>query len=85
MSSRRKVPAKLKRDIGERIRAARMTAGFNTATDFASALDIEPLTYRRYERGEVIPDAELLVNISNLTDYTLDWMIAGKGPARRLV
>ena len=82
MSWRRKVSDRVKRDIGLRIREARMAAGFATSREFAEALQIEPLTYRRYERGEVVPDVELLIAIAALTNFSLDWLIAGQGSVR---
>lgn len=83
MSSRRKMSTKMIREIGQRIKAARMTAGYGTSKEFAEDIGLDVLTYRRYERGEVVPDVELLAQMADKTGYSLDWIIAGKGNVRR--
>lgn len=69
--------------FGTRLRATRITAGFDTADAFAQALNVETPTYRSYERGERAPEYDLLAEIAKLTDCSLDWLIASYGPPRR--
>lgn len=69
--------------LGTRLKAARITAGFESAEAFAQVIREEGATYRKQERGESPPSLETLVEIARVTDYSLDWLIAGWGPPQR--
>lgn len=69
--------------VAVRIKAARMSAGFPSARQFAKRLDIQDQAYRKYERGESAPSLEILARIATATNYTLDWIIAGYGSPLR--
>ena len=64
-----------------RLVKARTEAGFETASEFASALGIEPPRYRKYERVDkegVLPSYEILIQISLVTKRSLNWLLTGK-------
>ena len=71
---------RLMRDFGKRLRAARITAGWEEAADFAADLGVEAPRYRRYERGHALPPIDLLADISRLTGATLDHLLMGRKP-----
>lgn len=76
--------ARLMRDFGRRLRAARITAGYDEAADFAAVLGLESPRYRRYERGESMPPLDVLEDIADRTRRSLDWLLLGRGaPGRR--
>ena len=54
------------RDFGERLRRARIDAGYEHASDFASALGVEAATYRYWERGQSAPHLLTLTRICHL-------------------
>lgn len=68
---------KLNRQIGERIRASRISAGFETASDLARHIGAEPPTVRKWERGESEPRYCDLIEISRATKRSLDFIVAG--------
>lgn len=61
-----------------KLRAARILAGYVTAAEFASALEIEAETYRRYERGETDPSLANLVKIAELTKQPYSLLLASQ-------
>src|SRR3990167_6979347 len=54
------------RVFGNRLKEARLAAGYKSAQQFAYALGIEPATYRFYERGQSQPNFEVLTRICEL-------------------
>ena len=52
--------------FAERLRTARIEAGYAHAKDFAEALGVEPPTYRYWERGQAAPDLTTLTRICRL-------------------
>ena len=60
--------------FGDRLRAARKRK-YRFASHFAADLGLESPAYRRYERGEVEPDIELLVRMCDLLEVTADALI----------
>lgn len=67
----------LKKRFGERLRAARMVAGYETGRDFARDLGIEDFTYRKYERGQSVPPLDVLEDICRLTGREVGWLLFG--------
>ena len=49
--------------FGQRLRKAREQAGWKSAQKFAESIGLEPHTYRKYERGEVSPNLEVLTRV----------------------
>lgn len=63
--------------FGRRLTAARLASGFETAADMARELGLGATTYRKYERGENIPEPDVLAAIVKVTGQSLDWLILG--------
>lgn len=74
---------RLLREFGIRMRAARISAGYESAEQFAKDVGTEPHTYRKYERGEAFPPLDSLIEISRFTDKSLDFLILGKADRPR--
>jgi transcriptional regulator with XRE-family HTH domain len=56
--------------FAERLRKARLAAGYKSAASFAGVLSLEEATYRKYERGASEPSYDTLVRICELLDTT---------------
>lgn len=78
MSRRERRVDRLMRGFGRRLRAARITAGYEEAGDFAEELGIAPARYRKYERGESMPPLDVLEDIVRITERSLDWILSGQ-------
>ena len=77
---------RLIRDFGERLKSARVMAGYKSASDFAKDLGIEYARYTKNERGQSIPRIDVLADITKLTDTSLDFLLLGKSdrnPSRK--
>lgn len=68
------------RDFGRRLRAARITAGYDHASEMAKDLGVEPPAYRKYERGQSVPPLDVLAMIHDITGRSLDWLLLGEMP-----
>jgi phage repressor protein C with HTH and peptisase S24 domain len=64
--------------LGERIRVCRAGA---TRDDFAGALDIHINTLGKFERGDTLPDAFMLVRIAEIGQRPLEWLLQGESKA----
>lgn len=73
---------RLMRNFGRRLRAARITAGYEEAADFAADLSIDAPRYRKYERGESMPPLDVLEDIARVTERSLDWLLLGQMPRK---
>ena len=58
------------RTFGQRLKEARELAGYKSAQQFAGVLDVEPHTYRKYERGHAEPNFDTLTRICELLGIT---------------
>jgi transcriptional regulator with XRE-family HTH domain len=56
--------------FAQQLRKAREAAGYGSAQQFAALLNLEPHTYRHYERGEREPNLETLHRICALLKVT---------------
>lgn len=70
-----KIPSKVTREFGRRLRACRLAAGYVDAADFANHLAIDRNRYRSYERGEREPPFELLVRLAKELGKSLDFLL----------
>ena len=52
----------------QRLKRARLAAGYRHAQDFAEALNVEGPTYRQWERGQASPDLTTLTRICKALD-----------------
>lgn len=68
------------REFGKRLRAARISAGYESAEEMAADVGAEPHRYRKYERGEAFPPLDILQLLAEQTDKSLDFLILGKLP-----
>jgi ribosome-binding protein aMBF1 (putative translation factor) len=75
---RDRTAVQVRRQFAVRLRAARETAGFATMAELARAIGQEPETYRRWERAETEPGLYWLWVLSDTTNHSLDWLIAGR-------
>lgn len=63
--------------LAKRLRAARLSCGFQDVKAFASALDMPAERYERFEEGLERPDFEDLRIISKITGKNMDFLING--------
>ena len=63
--------------IGERIATARLSAGYENASEFARHVGVSPNTIYRWERGEVAPSIWQLESVSRIARVTTDWILRG--------
>ncbi len=85
MRANREKAYKLGREAASRLRVLRLANGYETAADFARAIDYRPSTYQRYERRMPIqagPAIRLVEAIRRIAPVSLDWLYAGD-PARQ--
>lgn len=73
----------LRAAMGRRLKAARLTAGFEAAEDLADAIGQHPAAYRKYERGESVPPLDILEMIRERLEISVDWLFYGDGKSRR--
>lgn len=52
----------------QRLKRARISAGYRHAQDFADTLNVEGPTYRQWERGDASPDIVMLTRICKALD-----------------
>lgn len=77
MPRRRKPkPEKLDyKEIGRRIREIR---GFDTSqAEFGKMIGVGQSQVSKYERGEILPPVEVLLQIAAVGGKTVDWILAG--------
>ncbi len=68
----------MKKHIGQRIKEVREAKGFDQIT-FAQKIGVVERTLRRYEKGEQLPDADVVLKIAALTDIPPHWILTGEG------
>ncbi len=66
-----------KRQVGQRLRAVRTAAGFETARAFARKLGVEENTLTSWERGLRLIEPEDLAAVRQLTGVTSDYIYYG--------
>jgi transcriptional regulator with XRE-family HTH domain len=67
--------------LPNRLRAARLAAGFSDPTVFAAFVRIKPKRYKSIEEGKVAPTLDELSFIARITNKTLDFIVRGmSGP-----
>ena len=62
--------------IGNRIKEIREENGL-PQKDFGETLGLKPLQIIRYEKGEQVPSAKVLEQISLKYGVTIDWLVTG--------
>lgn len=69
---------------GERLKKARVAAGYANAADFAKLMKIHPTTYRAYEAGQN-GFAKLAYRFADKLDVPVKWLLEGGPDQRRAV
>ena len=67
----------VKSEIGNRIKRTR---GKDTQKEFAKTLGFSSSYISEVESGKTKPSLELLLKISQITNYSLHWLLTGEGP-----
>lgn len=67
------------REIGARLMAIR---GALSQTEFGKKVGMQQNSLSRYERGERIPDAEVVSQVCRACGVSPTWLISGEGPMR---
>jgi transcriptional regulator with XRE-family HTH domain len=69
-----------RRAFARRLKAHRVAAGYETATEFASELGIALGTYTRWERAETEPDLTMLGKIISTLSITANDLLMPQKP-----
>jgi transcriptional regulator with XRE-family HTH domain len=72
MGKMMKIKPRVRVTVGRRLRARRISAGFDTARAFAQALGVEEDRYTRWERAETEPDFTHIMRICQVLRITTD-------------
>lgn len=60
--------------FGKRLRHMRMKRKY-TQQNLADSLGIALVTYQKYEQSERCPSFDILVNIADTLDVSIDWLL----------
>ena len=60
--------------FAQRLRKARLEAGYKSAAQLAGVLGLEEATYRKYERGASEPSYDTLVRVCEVLDITPNYL-----------
>ena len=71
-------------DIGERLKRARLDAGFATMKQVSDALGLERTRYLKWEHGDAVPSLDMLVRLCRLFSVSADYLLGldDEGEAR---
>jgi transcriptional regulator with XRE-family HTH domain len=64
--------------VGNRLRAARVAAGFSDINLFAKIMNVKVVRLRKIETGREPPSIDELVGIAELTHKSLDFLVRGE-------
>jgi len=62
-------------DMGERLRRARLSAGFSTMKQVTDALGLERTRYLKWEHGDAVPSLDMLVRLCRLFNVSADYLL----------
>ena len=62
-------------DMGERLKRARLNAGFATMKQVSDALGLERTRYLKWEHGDAVPSLDMLVRLCRLFDVSADYLL----------
>lgn len=68
---------RLKKDITERLKLARIKAGFKTAKDFALRNQLPVSTYTLHEQGMRGMSLDVLTRYALMLDINIHWLLSG--------
>jgi len=66
-----------KKELGERIRAARASKGWKQK-HLAAQVDVEPITVSRWERGATSPDIDVISLVAEATGKPLNYFLGAE-------
>lgn len=71
-------------DMGERLKRARLNAGFATMKQVSDALGLERTRYLKWEHGDAVPSLDMLVRLCRLFNVSADYLLGldDEGEAR---
>ena len=67
-------PKEWKRQVGQRLRAVRIAAGYESAREFARRIGVGENAYTNWERGDRLIEPEDLGKVRDLTGVTSDYI-----------
>ena len=62
-------------DMGERLKRARLNAGFATMKQVSDALGLERTRYLKWEHGDAVPSLDMLARLCRLFDVSADYLL----------
>ena len=77
---KKKRPSKFALELGRRLEELRRSRGLNQK-QLAERIKAQPAQMSRYEKGEVVPEAETLAAIAEALEASLDELVLGRPPA----
>lgn len=77
---KKKRPSKFAQELGRRLEELRRSRGLNQK-QLAERIKAQPAQMSRYEKGEVVPEAETLAAIAEALEASLDELVMGRSPA----
>lgn len=68
-------PSEMRAGFGRRLRRARLAAGYTTARQLATAIQVDEKVYGNYELGKRIPDLPVLLKLCRALKVTSDYLL----------
>lgn len=68
----------IKKEIGERLKDARIAAGYSNPQDFCSKHNLSVSLYQQHETGKRAIKASIAQEYCKLLNITLNWLLLGK-------
>ena len=66
-----------KREVGRRLKAVRIAAGYSSAREIAQDLGVKENRYTNWERGLRLVEPEVMAKVKRLTGATADYIYYG--------
>jgi len=76
-------PVKFKNELGQRLRSARIVAGYKTQEEAAKAIGVELSRYSKWERGRSPIPAQYVQSICTLYDIDANYLFDVNAIVRR--
>ncbi len=76
-------PSTLKSQICERLKQARIEAGYRSSKEFALTNDLKVSTYNLHEAGTRSMGIDVIEHYSELLNLNVSWLITGVGPKHK--
>ena len=70
--------------MGERLKRARLNAGFSTMKQVSDALGLERTRYLKWEHGDAVPSLDMLVRLCRLFGVSADYLLGLEEEEARL-